>query len=174
MELKIDKFTPCLEDAKTGEILPTVYASVTRAELKNLKGWEFDWMHLDFDEDEIYKLTLKGDTIIQGLIAIRNFPRDRAMYVHAAESAPHNRGKNKKYGGVGGHLFAVAAKRSVEEGNQGYLFLDAKNMELVSHYEKKLGATLLGMPHPYRMEIIEPRALALLDEYYLEEEQSNE
>jgi len=170
MELAIDKFTPCLEDTETGEILPTVYSSATRGELKRLEGWTFDWTHPDLDEDEIYKLTIQGDSTIQGLIAIHNYPRDSAMYVHAAESAPHNRGKDKAFAGVGGHLFSIAAKRSAEEGNGGYLFFDAKNMELVQHYEETLGASILGIPHPFRMELIEPRALALLRRYTLEEE----
>jgi len=64
-----------------------------------------------------------------------------------------------------------AVTRSVEEGNNGYLFLDAKNTKLVQHYQDRLGAKLLGQPHPYRMEVEENDAMQLLQIYTLEAEQ---
>lgn len=121
-------------------------------------------------ESEIYKLQIKHDTVIQGLIALTKFEKDQAVYVNIAESAPHNLGKNKKYNGVGGHLFAIAVYRSIELGYGGFVFMDAKNTELVEHYQKTLGATFLGIPHPYRMFIDEDAAKRLLNVYTLETE----
>ena len=46
--------------------------------------------------------------------------------------------------------------------------MDAKNMELVKHYHEKMGAQLLGMPHPYRMFIDEESAHRLLEIYTLD------
>ncbi|MBQ2967535.1 MAG: hypothetical protein IJE10_05395 [Clostridia bacterium] len=170
IDMYIDKFTPCLEDAKTGEILSTSYALVSKHELRQLKGWKFNWMDSDLDSSEIYKLTLKGDSEIQGLISITNFERDRAVYVKLVESAPHNLGKNKQYNGVGGHLYAIAAQKSVDKRYGGFLFMDAKNAELVEHYHKTLGAVLIGRPHPYRMIVDEDAAKKLLKIYTLEGE----
>jgi len=86
-----------------------------------------------------------------------------------AESAPHNLGKNKKYEGVGGHLFAIAIKLSQANGFNGYVFFDAKNSDLVKHYHEKFGARrLLTRVHEYRMEIPEEQALQLLQTYTLE------
>ncbi|MCL2446100.1 MAG: hypothetical protein FWD06_04985 [Oscillospiraceae bacterium] len=169
MTLEIDKFTPCLEDARTGEILPTIFTPITRTELENLQGWGFEWGHPNFNDDEIYKLMVKGDPTIQGVIAIQNNPRNTAMFVHAAEAAPHNLGVNRQYDGVGGHLFAIAARRSVEEGNQGYLYFDAKNERLARHYERMLGAQHIGIAHPFRMEVDVDRAIQLLERYIFEE-----
>ena len=106
----------------------------------------------------VYKLTLKDSSEIQGLIALTDFPNDQAVYVNIAESAPHNRGTQKQYEGVGGHLFAIAAQVSIDHGFGGFVFMDAKNTELVRHYHEKMGAQLLGMPHPYRMFIDEEAA----------------
>lgn len=170
MVLEIDKFTPCLEDAKTGEILETSYSIADKSELSKLKGWNFDWTHKDLSNADIYKLTLKGDETIQGLVAITKFERDRAVYVNIAESAPSNLGKKKMYNGVGGHLFAIAAQVSVDSGYGGFVFMDAKNIELVEHYQNALGATLLGRPHPYRMFIDEEAAQKLLSIYTLKGE----
>ena len=119
---------------------------------------------------DIYKLTLKGDNEIQGLISLFKLERDKAVYINIVESAPHNLGINKKYNGVGGHLYAVAAQKSLENGYGGFLFMDAKNMELMEHYKKTLGAILIGRPHPYRMIVDEEAASRLLKIYALEGE----
>lgn len=169
LEIIIDKFTPCLEDAKTGDVLETIYSLADKSELKNLKGWNFNWLADDLKNAEIYKLQIKGSSDIQGLVALTRFERDKAVYVDIAESAPHNFGENKKYNGVGGHLFAIAAHRSKELGYGGFVFMDAKNKDLVEHYRNTLGATLLGMPHPYRMYIDEDAADKLLKIYTLEQ-----
>lgn len=169
MNLVIDKFTPCLEDTGTGELVPTIYEKATPKELSGLKGWNFNWLDKDLKKAEIYKLCIVGDNTIQGLVAITDFQRDMAVYVNIAESAPHNLGRNKKYSGVGGHLFAIAAKVSKDKGYGGFLFMDAKNIELVEHYHNTLGAVLLGRPHPYRMFVDEESAMRLLDTYTFEE-----
>jgi hypothetical protein len=165
MNLIIDKFTPCLENAQTGKIMPTEFSKATYKELRTLNGWNFNWTDKQLKDTEIYKLCLKGDDKIQGLVALTDFKRDMAVYVNIAESAPHNLGENKKFIGVGGHLFAIAAKISMEKGYGGFVFMDAKNTELVKHYNKALGAVLLGRPHPYRMFIDEEHAIKLLEMY---------
>ena len=48
--------------------------------------------------------------------------------------------------------------------------MDAKNMELVAHYQDTLGAVLLGRPHPYRMFVDEENAKKLIKIYTLKEE----
>ena len=47
--------------------------------------------------------------------------------------------------------------------------MDAKNRELVQHYQEALGATLLGIPHEYRMFVDEEAAEKLLSVYTLKE-----
>ncbi len=170
LDVKIDKFTPCLENAETGEIVETTYALANESELRKLKGWNFDWLANDLKNTEIYKLQIKGDSEIQGLVSLTRFDRDNAIYVNIAESAPHNLGHNKKYNGVGGHLFAIAAQTSKDLGYGGFVFMDAKNVELVNHYRDTLGAQFLGIPHPYRMFIDEDAAERLLKIYTMNKE----
>ena len=169
MELIVDKFTPCLENTSTGELVSTFYEKATKEELSDLKGWKFNWLDEDLEKAEISKLCIVGDKNIQGLVALTDFKRDKAIYVNLAESAPRNVGKHKKYNGVGGHLFAIAANMSYKKGYGGFIFMDAKNTELVEHYSKTLGAVLLGRPHPYRMFVDEEKAVKLLNAYTLEE-----
>lgn len=170
MDIKIDKFTPCLENAVTGEILPTYFELVENSDLKKSGNWKFNWNDSSLKDCLIYKLLVNDSSEIQGLVALEKFIKDKAIYVKIAESAPHNIGKNKKYNGVGGHLFAIAAQQSMELGYDGFLFMDAKNLDLVKHYQLALGAVFLGMPHPYRMFIDEVAAKKLLTTYSLKEE----
>lgn len=170
LDVTIDKFTPCLENAKTGEIVETTYTLANESDLRQLNGWNFDWLADDLKNTEIYKLQIKGDSEIQGLVSLTRFVRDKAIYVNIAESAPHNLGHNKKYNGVGGHLFAIAAQTSKVLGYGGFVFMDAKNVELVKHYRDTLGAQFLGIPHQYRMFIDEDAAEKLLKIYTLNKE----
>jgi len=169
MDVIIDQFTKCLMDTRTGAFVDTVFSKASREELANLQGWAFHWLASDLKHAEIYKLSVAGKTEIEGLVAFQYWERDHAVYVQLAESAPHNKGSNKRYSGVGGHLFAIAAKKSLEAGYGGFFFMDAKNIELVHHYQKTLGAVWIGIAHEYRMAVEEDEAAKLLLIYTLEE-----
>lgn len=165
MNIEIDKLTPCLEKVRTGEIVDTCYEVVSEQDKEKLKNWKFNWSSEDLDGCEVYKLLAVNDNRIQGLVALKNVPKDKAVYVKIAESAVHNIGETKEYAGVGGHLFAIAVLRSLELGYGGFIYMDAKNIRLVSHYTKVLGATFIGSPHPYRMAVDEQAAKRLIDFY---------
>lgn len=168
---EIDQFTPCLVRAKTGEIVQTTFERAEKSQITGLKkqGWQFNWTHPSLRHSEIYRLRAIGDERIQGLVAIESVPSNCAVHVSLVESAPHNRGKNKEFVGVGGHLFAIAAQKSNEAGYGGFLYFEAMNQELVRHYETMLGAVLYAMPHPYSMVLEEVPAQKLLAQYTMNE-----
>ena len=170
VEIEIDQFTPCLLDKSTGELVDTRYEIASRAERESLKrrGWLFDWTHKSLRYSDVYKLMTVDSNDIQGLIAIEQNAKNSAYHVSLAESAPWNRGETKRYEGVGGHLFAIAAKKSFEAGYGGFLYLEAKNMDLVQHYASKFGAIWVRRPHEYSMIIDEYAAQRLLSSYTLE------
>ncbi|MBQ4465331.1 MAG: hypothetical protein II916_05145 [Oscillospiraceae bacterium] len=165
LDLLIDELTPCLERKRDGKIVDTFYTLASSNDLCALNDWLFDWTHDDLKGSKIYKLMAEDDQRIQGLIAVRKMPRDRAIYVQIAESAPHNKSGDKEYIGVGGHLFAIAVRLSYENGFDGFVYMDAKNTSLVSHYARTLGAIFIGHPHPYRMIIDEEAAYRLIQKY---------
>jgi len=171
VDVEIDRFTPCLVEKDTGDIISTTYALATPKDLKELakEGWLFNWRHRDLKNCEIYKLTVKNNEKIQGLVAIEESPQNFAYHLKLAESAPHNKGIHKHYEGVGGHLFVIAVQKSIEAGYGGFIYFEAKNMQLVKHYQEKFGATLMGMPHEYSMIIDEDAAENLINAYTLEE-----
>lgn len=169
LDIVIDKLTPCLIEVSTGAIKQTTFSLATAKDTLALqsRGWHFNWAARDLMRSNIYKLQLKGDSVIQGLVATEFFRG--AVCVNLAESAPHNRPSNKLYEGVGGHLFAIAIKLSMAVDCGGYIFFDAKNIELARHYEETFGANLVGSKiNKYRMEIDVDAAQELIKKYTLE------
>jgi len=169
LDIQIDKLTPCLEEVATGKIFQTTFSIAEPYEIKRLqeKGWYFDWTDKSLDYCTIYKLQLKDDDEIQGLVATEAVRG--AVFIPLAEAAPHNHPGSKKYAGVGGHLFAIAIKLSLALGNGGYVYFEAKNQELADHYSESFGAQhLLTRIHDYRMEIEEEQAQKLIEKYTLE------
>lgn len=146
-----------LTDRKSGKEVQTKVSIAKYADVKNLQklGWNFDWKKPIIEGYEVYKITIFGnDKEIQGLIALKADEDIDAVYVQICESAPHNIGRQGKYEGIGSHLFAVAAKRSIESGFEGYVYFDAKT-ELIEYYRKIVNAIQIG--NSQRM-YIEPKA----------------
>lgn len=71
---------------------------------------------------------------IQGLVGVRKDTDAQAAYLHWACVVPHNNIKEygaKKYSGVGGHLFAIAADKSIQWGFGGAMHGFAANEKLL-------------------------------------------
>ncbi len=170
----IDEIVPCLKDTVTGEMKETVVFKIeSRSYLKQYteqNGWQINWIELPADV-EVYELALKDTKEIQGLVAVKNDVNSRAAFLHCACTAPQNNkhdfGK-QKYSGVGGHLFAIAADKSVQWGYEGAMHGFALNKELLEHYMEKFNAEFLGMLHDYQFFINEINAKKLLEVYNYE------
>ena len=174
IDIWIDEVVPCLKDTETGELKETVVFKIeSRKYLKQFQkknGWHIDWNLIPRDV-EVYALALKDTNEIQGLAGIRNDKDSHAVYLHWMCTAPHNNkhefGK-QKYVGVGGHLFAIAADKSIQWGYEGVMHGFAANEDLLEHYIKSFGAEYLGMLHQYQFLIEENKARELLEVYQYE------
>ena len=170
----IDEIVPCLKDTVTGEMKETVVFKIeSRSYLKQYteqNGWQINWIELPADV-EVYELALKDTKEIQGLVAVKNDVNSRAAFLHWACTAPQNNkhdfGK-QKYSGVGGHLFAIAADKSVQWGYEGAMHGFALNKELLEHYIETFNAEFLGMLDDYQFFINEINAKKLLEVYNYE------
>ena len=170
----IDEIVPCLKDTVTGEMKETVVFKIeSRSYLKQYteqNGWQIHWIELPAAV-EVYELALKDTKEIQGLVAVKNDVNSRAAFLHWACTAPQNNkhdfGK-QKYSGVGGHLFAIAADKSVQWGYEGAMHGFALNKELLEHYIETFNAEFLGMLHDYQFFINEINAKKLLEVYNYE------
>lgn len=160
--LVIDKLTDCIEEISTGEKKETILEEASLKDFVKLgKKWLFNWKtEFQVSERKVYKLLIKYDTVIQGLISIE--ARDGYFEMHLIESAPHNFGSKKKYSGVAGNLVAFICKKSFEFGFDGAIVLTAKT-KLIEHYKKMLGATVV---YGNRMMISSKAAEDLVNLYY--------
>ena len=80
-------------------------------------------------------MVIAGTVDIQGLIAIAPNDDMNAVYISWMCCSPDNNkhlGVHVRYSGVGGHLFAIAVRKSVEYGYDGN---NAKNIMEVYDYE---------------------------------------
>jgi hypothetical protein len=82
--------------------------------------------------------------------------------MHLVESAKFNLGRHKLYLGVPGNLVSYACKVSFDKGYEGFVAFDSKTA-LIEHYQKTLGATLIG---GRRMYIDTKAAGKLVSQYF--------
>jgi hypothetical protein len=176
-----EMFTPCLIDTTTGQKVDTLVEEVDRKQLKDYNkktGWYVNWSKIP-SEASIFKLTIRGDDEIQGLIAITPKKDHSAVYLNWAVTAPHNNplmledGEMKKYEGVGGHLMAIAAEKSIEYGFEGAAYGFAANKDLMNYYVEKFGAEPLPVEHLYEVFYSEETMKKFLEAYNYEWKSKN-
>jgi len=164
VEFYVDAITNSIVDVLTNESIETDVEPLEPCDLKKIlkrNGWKFNWrMESKCPDRQLYKLLIRGDKAIQGLISIQVLEKYVEMYL--IETAPHNFGRKKKYSGVAANMVAFACKMSFEMGFEGYVGFRAKT-RLIRHYIDTLGAELLFKD---RMQISEKAAEKLVNSYF--------
>lgn len=160
VDIHIDKLTDCLVKRQTGEIVETEYRK-RNTSIKPIEymGWKFDWSKTEKEGYTIYELFRKNSSIVEGRISFTL--EGGVANVDIVETAPHNFGHKGKYEGVGGHLFAIACKISLDAGYDGFVAFTAKS-DLVNHYQQTLGARCIDNQ---RMYIDDIAAKSLMEKY---------
>jgi len=157
-----------IEEKTTNASFETDIIPITPDEIKSVHrkdGWFFNWKkeYKENPNHSIYKLVIREDNVIQGLISLEPVPNQLYIEMHLIENAPHNYGKNKKYLGIAGNMVAFACKLSFDLEYDGYVAFDAKT-RLVDHYTETLGAQVIFSND--RMGIFTPSAKNLVNSYY--------
>lgn len=161
IDIVIDKLTNSIRNKVTGDSFITEVLPAKLTDIENLSGWNFDWK-AEFEKGGVYKLVIKeNESVIQGFIRFEE--RQGFIRVRLVESAPFNLGTHQMYQGVGGNLFAYAAKVSFEKGFEGNLAFIAKTY-LVEHYKKSLLAEQVG--NSLRMYLCTESSRKLVKKYF--------
>lgn len=167
----IDEFTNCLKDAQTGELVQTEVIRIKRKSFlkkyNKKNGWYTNWESLA-DENEIYALVIEGTVDIQGLIAVARNDDMKALYISWMCVSPENNKQltdSVKYFGIGGHLFAIAAQKSINFGYDGYMYGFAANKTLLEHYVDVFHGEVIAILHPYQFAIDEQAAKEIMEVY---------
>lgn len=174
--VKIDDMVPCLVDNHTKEIVETEVIRLKRpsflSKYNKKNGWYVNWQSL-LTENEIYALVVKGSVDIQGLVALKDDLDSKTSFVTWMVASPQNnpqylRNNEKRYIGVGGHLFAIASQVSMNHGMNGAVSGYAANEELMNHYCEVFGAVPICMLHPYQIFIPETCGAKIREVYTYE------
>lgn len=167
----IDEFTPCLKDAKNGELVQTEVIRIKREtflrKYNRKTGWYINWASL-IAENEIYALVVEGSVDKQGLVAVAPDKNTNALYITWMCASPDNNkllSEDVKYLGLGGHLFAIAAQKSLEYGFGGFMDGFAANQNLLQHYVEVFNGEIIAMLHPYQFAIDEKNAKRIMEMY---------
>ena len=169
---RIDEFSPCLKEVSTGEIYDTEVVRIKRksflSKFNKKTGWYVNWSQFPAGT-EIYALVLKGIVDIQGLVAISYDYDARAVYISWGCTAPENNVweyGQKRFSGVGGHLFAIASDLSEKAGFDGFVVAEAMDEKLYEYYISEFGALPLPpLNNPYRFMLSDRMAQKLREVY---------
>ncbi|HEY8969405.1 MAG TPA: hypothetical protein VIM64_09930, partial [Puia sp.] len=75
VEFYVDAITNSIVDVVTAESLETDVELMAPRDLKKIlkkNGWKFNWrIESKYSDRQIYKLVIRGDEVIQGLISIQ-------------------------------------------------------------------------------------------------------
>jgi hypothetical protein len=161
----IDKITNSLEEAATGKSLETLVLPATVNDLTSVlkkNGWFFSWKKELKRNPNVYRLIITNQQdLIQGLISYEIM--QGYLFMPLVEAAPHNFGAKKQYIGVLPNLVSFVCKKSFDMGFEGVVSFKSKT-KLISHYEEKLGAELIGRFG--EMAIFSNAAKKLINSYY--------
>lgn len=169
--ISIDELVPCLKDSTTGEFVETEVVRIRRKsflqKFNSKNGWYVNWSALT-PKNEVYALVIKGTVDIQGLVAVEDNTDYDAVYIAWAVAAPFNNPEyceQKKYVGVGGHLLAIAAERSMALGHEGFLTGFCRNEDILQHFVKEYGAVPIRMLQEHQIAFY-PDAAQRIREVY--------
>jgi hypothetical protein len=127
-------------EVATGRKLQSSVTPLVNADFKQItkKRYFFDWKK-ERGISDLFKLTLKGESEILGLLALVDFPREFRMQIHLLCVSRENQGKDKIYEGIAGSLIAFAGRVAITKYFEQACISLLPKTELRSHYKSKYG-----------------------------------
>ncbi|SKA46783.1 hypothetical protein SAMN04488128_10826 [Chitinophaga eiseniae] len=171
--MEIAQFEVKLKEVFTNSYLMAVIEPMTLADFKVVKKSreqfdKFNWNQ--YRQKEVYKLRLKEDDIILGLMCLIDHTDEAtdAIEIELLEVSSENIGKEKRLDCIGGCLIAFACRESFKRGHEGCVFLVPKS-SLLDHYPAKYGFQYIPVKSDRRpngfMILFEPGARKLIKMY---------
>lgn len=145
----------------TGKICPIEVLPVANTDYQSLSKtrYFFDWKKER--KEEVYKLVVKGQNDILGLVSIERIPAEWRIHIRLLTVSKENSGKGKVFEKVAGNLIAYIAKLAVADfGELACLSLRPKS-SIAQHYIDKYKMRVTGLT--LSLEI--PEIVNLINEY---------
>ncbi len=145
----------------TGEICPIEVLHLENTDYKSLSKtrYFFDWK--EEKKEEVYKLVLKGQKDILGLVSIERIPSEWRIHIRLLTVSKENKGKEKKFDKITGNLIAFVAKIALADfGQMACVSLRPKSL-IAQHYMTKYKMNITGMT----LSLEVPEIVNLINKY---------
>ncbi len=152
-------------EVSTGKVCPIEVLPIENTDYASLsKGrYFFDWKKES--KEEIYKLVVKGQKDILGLVSIERIPSEWRVHIRLLTSSKENVGRGKLFENIAGNLIVHVAKIAVVQfGEMACVSLRPKS-SIAQHYIKKYNMHVTGMT----LSLEAPEIVNLINQYDHEE-----
>jgi hypothetical protein len=148
-------------DVSTGKVYPIEILPVESTDYKSLSKtrYFFDWK--EEKKQEIYKLVMKGQNDILGLVSIERIPSEWRIHIRLLTVSSENKGEKKVFDKIAGNLIAFVSKIALAEfGEFACVSLRPKS-SIVPHYITKYNMNVTGMT----LSLEVPEIINLINQY---------
>lgn len=128
---------------------------------KSLKRNRYFFYWKKEQENEVYKLRIKGANEILGLISLERIPDEWRVHIRLLTVSKENKGTDKKYDKIAGNLLTHAAKIAVRDYAEFACISLKPKTKIAQHYIEKYKMRLTGMT----LSLEVPEILDLINEY---------
>jgi hypothetical protein len=145
----------------TGNICPIEVLPVTNTDFTSISKarYFFDWK--EEKKEEVYKLVLKGQKDILGLVSIERIPSEWRIHIRLLTVSVENKGKEKQFDKITGNLIAYVAKIALLDfGQMACVSLRPKS-SIAKHYMTKYNMNMTGMT----LSLEVPEIVNLINKY---------
>lgn len=145
----------------TGTLCPIEVLRVTNTDYTSISKarYFFDWK--EEKKEEVYKLVLKGEKDILGLVSIERIPAEWRIHIRLLTVSAENKGKEKQFDKITGNLIAYVAKIALADfGQMACVSLRPKS-SITKHYMAKYNMNITGMT----LSLEVPEIVNLINEY---------
>jgi len=148
-------------EVQSGKVIPIEILLLENDDYKSISEsrYYFDWKKEK--KQEVYKLVIKGQTDILGLISIERIPSEWRIHIRLLTVSKENSGKGKIFENIVGNLMTHVAKLAVMEfAEMACISLKSKSA-IEQHYIKKYNMSITGMT----LSLEVPEILNLIKQY---------
>jgi hypothetical protein len=145
----------------TGKIYAIEVLTVESADYKLLSKarYSFDWN--EEKTQEVYKLVIKGQNEILGLVSIERIPSEWRIHIRLLTVSLENKGEEKVFEKIAGNLIAFVSKIAVADyGELACVSLRPKS-SIAQHYITKYNMNITGLT----LSLEVPEIIDLINQY---------
>jgi hypothetical protein len=145
----------------TGKIYAIEVLPVESADYKLLPKarYSFDWK--EEKTHEVYKLVIKGQNEILGLVSIERIPSEWRIHIRLLTVSLENKGEEKVFEKIAGNLIAFVSKIAVADyGELACVSLRPKS-SIAQHYITKYNMNITGLT----LSLEVPEIIDLINQY---------